>query len=38
MEFDKIIHGDCRDILRRFPEAQIDLVYLDPPYFTKQQS
>lgn len=26
--------GDCLDLLRREPEASVDLVYLDPPFAT----
>lgn len=36
IENNKIIHGDCCDILRRFPEEIVDLVYLDPPFFTQK--
>jgi site-specific DNA-methyltransferase (adenine-specific) len=32
----KVIHGDCLEILRQMPDAQIDLVYLDPPFFTQK--
>ena len=28
-----IIHGDCIDVLPRVPDASIDLVIADPPYF-----
>lgn len=33
---DKIIHGDCLDVLRQMPDEQIDLIYLDPPFFTQK--
>jgi len=29
--------GDCRDVLRHFPESCVDLVYLDPPFFSNQK-
>ncbi len=29
--------GDCRDVLRRFPEKCVDLIYADPPFFSNQQ-
>ncbi len=29
----KIYQGDCLDILAAIPEAQIDLIFADPPYF-----
>ncbi len=36
MEID-IHNGDCLTILRSLPEAQADLVYLDPPFFTQRE-
>lgn len=33
----KVFCGDCKDVLRRFPEAKADLVYLDPPFFTQRK-
>ena len=30
----RIIHGDCLEVLRNLPEATADLVYLDPPFNT----
>ena len=32
MKLDRIILGDCSEVLRRFPENSIDLVVTDPPY------
>lgn len=29
----KIIHGDCIDILKNIPDKSIDLIILDPPYW-----
>lgn len=29
--------GDCLDVLRRFPAAKADLIYLDPPFFTQRK-
>lgn len=29
--------GDCMNVLRRFPAAKVDLVYLDPPFFTQRK-
>lgn len=29
--------GDCRDILRKFPENSVDLIYADPPFFSNRQ-
>ena len=27
-----LYHGDCLDVLRAFPDAYVDLIYLDPPF------
>jgi len=32
-----IHHGDSLDVLRTLPDAQADLVYLDPPFFTQRE-
>ena len=32
MELNKIIHGDCLEVLKTFPDECIDLVFADPPY------
>jgi len=29
--------GDCRDVLRKFPEKCVDLIYADPPFFSNKQ-
>jgi site-specific DNA-methyltransferase (adenine-specific) len=29
--------GDCLDVLDELPEEAIDLIYLDPPFFTQRQ-
>jgi len=29
--------GDCRDILLRFPENSVDLIYADPPFFSNRR-
>lgn len=33
----EVHQGDCLDILRRCSEATVDLVYLDPPFFTQRK-
>lgn len=33
LPLDKIIHGDCIDVLRTLPDRSVDLVILDPPYW-----
>jgi DNA modification methylase len=32
---DKVIHGDCQQILRRLPDASVDMVLTDPPYIVR---
>lgn len=29
--------GDCKEVLRHFPENCVDLIYLDPPFFSNRQ-
>ena len=33
-ETNAIICGDCRDQLARIPDGSVDLIYLDPPFFS----
>lgn len=28
----KIIHGDCMEILKQLPDKSVDCVFIDPPY------
>lgn len=28
----QIIHGDCEDVLKSFPDSSIDLIFTSPPY------
>ncbi len=30
----EVLHGDCLNLLRDIPSETVDLVYLDPPFFT----
>ncbi len=30
----RVVHGDCLDVLRGMPDASVDLVYVDPPFNT----
>jgi site-specific DNA-methyltransferase (adenine-specific) len=32
----QIYKGDCLDVLRGFDDESVDLVYLDPPFFTQK--
>jgi len=29
----KVIHGDCLEVMRRMPSEIVDMVFFDPPYF-----
>lgn len=31
---EKVLFGDCLDLLKEFENDSIDLIYLDPPFFT----
>ncbi len=33
----KVFQGDCLDILPSFGDAAVDLIYLDPPFFTQRK-
>jgi site-specific DNA-methyltransferase (adenine-specific) len=30
----RVVHGECLEVLRSLPEASIDLIYVDPPFNT----
>jgi DNA modification methylase len=32
LEINEIHHGDCLDLIRRFPSGTVDLIFADPPY------
>ena len=32
MEVDRIICGDCLDVMKGLPDNSVDLVLTDPPY------
>lgn len=32
---DKVVHGDCQQVLRRLPDACVDMVLTDPPYLVR---
>ncbi len=37
MEFEnKVLFGDCLEVLGKIPSQSVDLAYLDPPFFTQQ--
>jgi len=33
---EKVLYGDCLDLLKKFENNSIDLIYLDPPFFTNK--
>ena len=38
MEYlDKILHGDCQDLLKRLPDDSVDLIFTSPPYADQRQ-
>jgi DNA modification methylase len=39
MEFiNKFFHGDCEDILKKFPDNSVDLIFTSPPYADQRQN
>ncbi len=36
MEINRIMHGDCQEILKEFESNQIDMIYFDPPFYTQK--
>lgn len=36
IETNILYQGDCKDILRNFPSESVDLIYLDPPFFSNR--
>ncbi|MDP2815110.1 MAG: DNA methyltransferase, partial [Rectinemataceae bacterium] len=32
MQINKIIHGDCEEVLKKFPDDCVDLIFTSPPY------
>lgn len=37
MKTNSIYCGDCAEVLRYFPQGSIDLIYIDPPFFSNKQ-
>jgi len=37
LKLDHIFSGDCREVLTHFPGDSVDLIYLDPPFFTQKK-
>lgn len=38
LQIDRIIHGDCVEVLNSFPEKSVDLIFADPPYNLQLQN
>ncbi len=36
--YNSIIHGDCLEIMRKFPDGCIDLIVTSPPYNIKNST
>ena len=32
----KLIHGDCLEVMKKMEPESIDLIYLDPPFFSNR--
>jgi len=37
METNVIYCGDCLDVMKKFPDECIDLIYIDPPFFSQKE-
>jgi adenine-specific DNA-methyltransferase len=35
---DTIIHGDCIEVMKSFPNKSVDLILTDPPYISRYRS
>lgn len=35
---DNIIHGDCQEVLKDFPDDSVDLIFTSPPYADQRKS
>lgn len=33
----KLIQGDCLDVMQTLDSGSIDLIYLDPPFFSEKK-
>lgn len=36
MELNSIYKGDCFDLIKKIDDASIDLIYMDPPFYTQR--
>jgi len=35
-KWNRIIHGDCLEVMKTFSGSMFDMVYIDPPFFTQR--
>ena len=33
-----LYNADCLEIMKEFPDSSIDMIYLDPPFFTQKNN
>ena len=38
MKVNCILEGDCLDEMKAIEEGTVDLIYLDPPFFTEKKT
>ena len=38
METNRIVHGDCKEVLKGIESDSVDLIVTDPPYFMVNDS
>lgn len=36
-KINEVIHGDCLDVMKEMTDQSVDLIYLDPPFFTSRK-
>ncbi len=36
MEFNNLYCGDCYDLMKKLSSNVIDVIYMDPPFFTQE--
>lgn len=37
LNMQEIYHGDCLEVMKRLDDKSIDMIYLDPPFFTNRK-
>ena len=36
-EMNEVLHGDCLDVMKGLKDKSVDMIYLDPPFFTNKK-